>query len=552
MAEFPWQKPDDDDRAPRFPWQRPDASQTDEDEDASGSGTSLPWARTSRDERAADDAPTPEREAVSESGSSAVPHAAEDPDPSMAPDATADADATAADAQPPSARPASSSMPWQTRQDAADPDSPPASGRETVADPSTWQPASASTGAPTDAPAEPETPASGEAPPSTFTPPWRPEEPRPRTKKDRPTPPDVSTAKPGVAPSRTSGRAGRIAAVSTLGAVAAVILVGVGAALIAPMLGGGRDDGVAAATPTPTVVPVAAGEIGMDATTTFVDAISSGNSALALAMLGRTATALTNDDAWAAMVDAYPITDVEISSLGEDTWESQVYAVSYRMDDELIDFTLTVDVDVADPENVVLDLDMPTLEITDGYEGFDITLNGVALDAPGDASYEIFPGAYTVATTTPYFTIDSSPIIAESSIVFLYPYEHEPMLTEEGVAKFREVVRASAEACVGSTMLDAGCGLDVTGGLEGGGSLVDGTVERTLTDEQWAAIDSMEPEASAFDGAMIQEGDFVGDVAFYADWQQNGASGRDQIHGGPWLYSPHVDFSDPDLPVVWV
>jgi hypothetical protein len=330
-----------------------------------------------------------------------------------------------------------------------------------------------------------------------------------------------------------------------------VILVGVGAALIAPMLGGGRDDGVAAATPTPTVVPVAAGEIGMDATTTFVDAISSGNSALALAMLGRTATALTNDDAWAAMVDAYPITDVEISSLGEDTWESQVYAVSYRMDDELIDFTLTVDVDVADPENVVLDLDMPTLEITDGYEGFDITLNGVALDAPGDASYEIFPGAYTVATTTPYFTIDSSPIIAESSIVFLYPYEHEPMLTEEGVAKFREVVRASAEACVGSTMLDAGCGLDVTGGLEGGGSLVDGTVERTLTDEQWAAIDSMEPEASAFDGAMIQEGDFVGDVAFYADWQQNGASGRDQIHGGPWLYSPHVDFSDPDLPVVW-
>ncbi|RCK61584.1 hypothetical protein [Microbacterium sorbitolivorans] len=530
MAEFPWQKPHDDDKAPRFPWQGADEAKSEgtADEVAPEPESSMPW-------RKRDDA--------------APEHVVPAPEPAASRWQSPAADERAREPEVRSPDPAA-----EPREPVTDPpvaDAPEAHQTGPVSDPPVtdspaWQPPAA---APTSSRAQ--APADGEIPPSTFTPPWRPEEPRPKAKKARPTPPTVATSKAQAAPKASSGRAGRIAAVTTFVGLGAAILVGVGAAVVSPMLGDSRDDREPISTPTPTVIPLAAGEIGLDAATTFVNAIAGGNATLALSMLGHTATSLTSDDAWAAMVENYPISDVQITPLAEDAWENQVFAVSYMMDDELIDFTLTVDVDVNDPENVVFDVDLPTLEITEGYEAFDMTLNGVAFDASGSMSYEVFPGAYTLGTTTEYFTIPESVIVAESGMVFMYPYDREPTLTDDGIAKFREVVRAAAEACISSTTLAADCGLEVTGGIQGGAQIIDGTVERSLTDEQWAEIDAMVPTSSAFDGAQFQEGDYIGDVAFVADWQQGGSSGRDQIYGGPWLYAPTVDFSDPDLPVTW-
>jgi len=522
MADFPWQKPDGEgNEAPRFPWQRPESSDDTESRDASPAPAADEVPAAGAHTRDGSDLPSaPEvRAAAAPEDDNATGATAPGEDQEREQGEIADAP-PGAEPEQRSSEPASGSMPWH----------------EAAAD------------APDQSLPEPD---GTDVPPSTFTPPWRPEQPRPSAKRPRPTPRDpapqpAETTAP--AHGRAGSRAARVAGVATLAAVAGAILIAVGAALFVPGRGSGDPP---RASSTPTVVPLAANEIAMDTATTFVDAVVSGNAGTALAMLGTASSPLTTDEAWRAMIEAHPITDVNVVALGEDTWHMQRVDVGYTMNDSRIDFTMSIDVDVADPENVAIDLDLPTLDITDGYEGFDITINGVALDDPGAASYDVFPGSYTVATTTPYFEIAPDPIVASESIVFLYPYEHEPTLTGDGVAKFREAVRASAEACVGSTTLDAGCGLEVTGGLEGGGSLVDGTVERSLTDEQWAEIDAMEPKTSSFDGAMIQEGDMVGSVTFYADWQQNGYSGRDEIHGGPWLYTPHVDFSDPDLPVTW-
>lgn len=524
MAEFPWQKPDKDDEAPRFPWQSKDGAQPEAEADdvAPEIASSMPWQAR----EPADPSPAP----VTDPPAPRTPAAAK-------PDRVAAEPAS--DPEPAGSEPAVEPV------TAPEPD-PEVSAPEPAAEPHAWRPPE-----PTPTTSVPTASGAGDPPPSTFTPPWRPEEPRPKAKKPRPVPPTVAAPKPAAATPRAAGRAGRVAAVVTFAGLGAAILVGVGAAVISPMLGDSGGDREPVATPTPTVIPLAAGEIGLDAATTFVNAVTTGNATLALSMLGHTATSLTSDDAWATMVENYPISDVQISSLTDDAWENQVFAVSYMMDDELIDFTLTIDVDVNDPENVVFDVDLPTLEITEGYEAFDMTLNGVAFDASGSMSYEVFPGAYTLGTTTEYFTIPDSVIVAESGMVFMYPYDREPTLTEDGIAKFREVVRAAAEACISSTTLAADCGLEVTGGVQGGATIVDGTVERSLTDEQWAEIDAMVPTSSAFDGAQIQEGDYIGDVAFVADWQQNGASGRDQIYGGPWLYAPTVDFSDPSFPVTW-
>ncbi|GGO61838.1 hypothetical protein GCM10010910_10590 [Microbacterium nanhaiense] len=568
MAEFPWQKAGDDD-APRFPWQKPE----DEADDEARVESSMPWLRPGDDDRAAlAEDPAPASTPAASTPPARAPEAsaghadAGDSAPSE-PAPSEPAPAEPAHTEPVHAEPAHTDEipPEAAEPDAAEASEPPLTEQarpertrteETARiRPDTPATVRSDAGGDTAAGAGPATEATsaGEVPPSTFTPPWRPDASRPdasrpHSKKPRPTPRAVTDPAPGPGPAPKRGRAAKIAGASTLAAVAGAIVLGIGAALFAS--GSGSPDAVET-SPTPTVVPLAADEIAMDAAGAFVDAIASGNAPAALAMLGAAESTLTSEDTWRTMVENYPITDVAVVNLGDGSWQTQPIDVSYTMNGESVSFMLSVEVDVTEPENTVIDFDLPTLEITDGFEGFDITLNGVALPESGAASYEVLPGAYTVGTTTEYFRIEPAPVIASSSMAFLYPYEHEPTLTEDGVAKFREAVRASAEACVGSTTLDAGCGLSVTGGLEGGGSLVDGTVERSLSDEQWALIDAMVPSASSFDGAKVQEGEFVGDVTFYADWQQNGYSGRDEIHGGPWLYRPHVDFSDPALPVTW-
>jgi len=544
MADFPWQKPspkDGDDA--RFPWQKTDASSEPEAESSEpdaptktpASASSMPWKRQDPPAEAPkatvvreDPAPDP-RVQRAETASAAHDDAVEDA--SAPTDATEQAgrqraafmraaqqQGTAASDTGTPAPSASSSMPWQNHDE------------------------------------EPE--------PSTFTPPWQPEaastspSSRPHAKKPRPTP-RASAAAPAAAAAKVrvpSGRAGRVVGTVVFSAVAAVIALGVGAALFMPMFGSSSpSSGTAGAdpSPTPTVIPRATDEVALEVANAFVDALVAGDADAAAAMLGVTASGLTSAETWKSMLEAYPISDVNVTAMGKDSWDDQLVEVDYTMNEQSVSFMMTIDVDLTTPENTVIDYDLPTLHITDGYEGFDITLNGVPLANPSDSEHDIFPGSYTVSTTTAYFAIESDPIVASEGINFLYPYEHEPALTDEGVTKFRDVVRAAVEGCISTTTLEAGCGLTVSGGLAGGGSIVDGSVERTISDEQWTKIDEMIPTTDSWDGGLVQEGNSIGPVSFFADWNQNGRSGRDEIHGGPWLDSPHVDFADPEFTVTW-
>ena len=330
--------------------------------------------------------------------------------------------------------------------------------------------------------------------------------------------------------------------------LAGTVLIGAGVARLAPtfMPVAEPTPPEASATPTPT-----AGELADAAAHEFIDAIVSGDAVAAFATAGAGEETFLTDEAWRQMLEVYPPTDIAVTTYGDDSGSSFDASASYWMNDQLVDFSFTVLATEGDPESTRIIIDLPRLEFDTSLDGFELSLNGVTLPDTSDASYLVLPGAYALETTSPYFHIDSSPILAESGSEEVDSFWFTPELTDEGIAKFRELVRASAEACVGSTMLDAGCGLAVTGGLEGGGSLVDGTVERRLDDDQWATIDAMTPRASSFDNPIVQEGELVGPVDFFADWQRGGGSGRDEIHGGPWLYTPHVDFSDPALPVTW-
>jgi len=286
----------------------------------------------------------------------------------------------------------------------------------------------------------------------------------------------------------------------------------------------------------------------------FLEAIRTADADALSGMLERPSTAdtaLFTDDVLADMLERHPMARESIAVVGAaDTWGKQVVDVSYVLGDEEIAYTIGVD--TATPGLTgAIDLDLPNLTFDGGYGDLDVSVNGVTVPTGSGDMYAVMPGIYELATSADHLRLSGEPIVATSGFAYAYTHEHAPVLTEEGLAEFRSRVRASAEECLASPTLEASCGLSVTGGLQGGSSLVDGTIERTIDDDSWAAIDALDPTPAAGDPLMMRDGFFSADVVFIGDWTGPAGAGRDQIYGGPSLVGPSVDFGDPDLPVSW-
>lgn len=360
----------------------------------------------------------------------------------------------------------------------------------------------------------------------------------------------MTPARPVGAPrtARTSRKSGNARPI-VFAVAALVVLGGVGVGVISSL-----GDELAPEDPQAAPEPVDPTQSAEETANAFVEALRSADADALAEMLGGAAApdpALFTDDVLAKMLERHPMTRESIAAVGiADAAGGQVVDISYLLGDAEISYTIDVDTTAPDPTGAI-EIDLPSLTFDGGYGDLDVSVNGVAVTTGSGDMYAVMPGVYDLATSADHLRLEGEPIVATTGFAYAYTHEHDPLLTGEGLAEFRSRVRASAEECLASTALDASCGLSVTGGLQGGSSLVDGTIERTIDDDSWAAIDALEPTPSAGDPLVMRDGFFSAEVVFIGDWTGPSGSGRDQIYGGPSLVGPSVDFGDPDLPVTW-
>lgn len=282
----------------------------------------------------------------------------------------------------------------------------------------------------------------------------------------------------------------------------------------------------------------------------YFTALADGDAKAAIKFLSvdKSESTLLTDDVLAASLEAAPLDDIEIVDEGQKKGSV--------VDDLVVGFTLggepyesTLSLNDYDGDNV--------WEITSGgvnyievyrFQGLGLTINGTPFD--GEEAM-VFPGTYELGLAGENFTLGDDPVVTaydgynapDMSLL-------EPTLTEAGLAAFRSVVHAAVDACIASTALAAGCGLDIPGTLSDGTQMSDGTISRTLSAEAITTIDSMVPTLS-FTNPTLAEGEFIGGVTTSGQCTQNGQSGTCSVLFGPSLGRPSVDMGADDLTVLW-
>ncbi|MFF1571243.1 hypothetical protein ACFVWR_00725 [Leifsonia sp. NPDC058292] len=189
-----------------------------------------------------------------------------------------------------------------------------------------------------------------------------------------------------------------------------------------------------------------------------------------------------------------------------------------------------------------------SIDLGDRFSGLAITVNGVE---SSQSPIVVFPGAYTLATTTPNFAIGGdATVIAPGGFESPSLTGLKVSLTDEGKAAFRQAVTAAVNECLASKSLAAGCGLTVPETLSDGTKLVDGTLTRTLSADGQAKLASLAP-VDSLTAPLNVRGESIGGVDTTAQCEKNGRSGTCSVLFGPSLGEPLVDFSADPLVVRW-
>jgi hypothetical protein len=341
-------------------------------------------------------------------------------------------------------------------------------------------------------------------------------------------------------PKRKMGTGALIAIVggSILGVVVLVAAVMFGVSRIGggPGDGGGGDDAPAAKASSPS-----------DAVTGFLTAVADADAEKALGYLGSppSDTSMLTDEVLAASNTLAPITGIEVPEESGKSGSADVTA-TYLIGGESVTTTFSaLDYD----DDGQWEISGGTGYIyTGSFDGLGLTINGQEVE--GD-EVEVFPGSYQLATTLPNFTLSG-----ESIVKVTEPYASaetsgiEPVLTEEALQTFRGLVRESVNACIASTTLAAGCGLELPATISDGTQLTDGTITRTLDANANATLDSLKATPS-YDNPTLVEGEYIGSPSVEADCTKNGTTGRCSIYFAPSLGTPSVDMASDNPTVNW-
>ncbi|GAA4740102.1 hypothetical protein GCM10025783_08780 [Amnibacterium soli] len=183
-------------------------------------------------------------------------------------------------------------------------------------------------------------------------------------------------------------------------------------------------------------------------------------------------------------------------------------------------------------------------------KGLDVTVNGVRTTMPDDG-LQVFPGAYRVALASPALALTGDGRVDLTSPDQFLRYDAlKPELSDEGLATFRRLVKASVKHCLAQRTLSAGCGLSIKSPLRDGVRFDQGSVRRSSTPEMTAKIAHLEPTSTLDTPSLMSAGVFKSpDVK--ATGSKNGAHGSFSLLFGPVLGTAYVDMSAKDPQVSW-
>lgn len=279
----------------------------------------------------------------------------------------------------------------------------------------------------------------------------------------------------------------------------------------------------------------------------YLTAIADGDAELAGSFVDRTSSdTLLTDEVLAKSAELAPITNIVVDEdvIEEDETESVVSATF-----DVGDKTVTRDFRVWNFSDEWQIFDGLMNVSLSPFGGLDSTVNGVV---PGDDYARVFPGTYQIELGVEQFTLSGDTntftLVTEEDSEAMY--DVQPVLTEEATEKFRALVRTSLTECVAQTSLATPCGLDVTGPLSDGAMPVDGTIQRTLTAEGDAALNSLKPTPSYDQPTVVSSSDYIQiNTTLEADVDGQRVSGE-LLFGGQ-LKQPHVDFAQKSPAVTW-
>jgi len=211
---------------------------------------------------------------------------------------------------------------------------------------------------------------------------------------------------------------------------------------------------VPASVPGATVTPVTQSDTAQAAVQGYLQAVSSGDSASAIAYAANPPMeqSLLTDELLAANQAVAPITDIAVTEgTGSD---HQTVQAAYNLGGTPVSTTFEVTrvngVWLLDAVAAPLPLDLSTIV------GVDLTINGVQLL---NINPTVFPGRYTVATSSGWYKLSGGTVQVENATPSGGAPAATLALASSGVSAIRKAAQAKLNSCLKKNSLaPAGCG----------------------------------------------------------------------------------------------
>lgn len=348
----------------------------------------------------------------------------------------------------------------------------------------------------------------------------------------------AAAARPGAALQAKAAGLSRGAIIGIVaGAVVAIVLV---VAIFGMLASSGASTSADPAAPEDTAAGAVEG---------FLTALAEGDAETAARLAGADPDdPVLSEEVLDRSLELAPISGIEVEDLDEEGAYRHMVRASFEIGAHSASRSFTVwhtregwDIDDA----LVA---LPLFEL----EGLGLEVNGAATL---DGYPSVFPGAYEIGVENDAFEVvaQDAPIgvVAVVSRDDVDPlFSVDARLTEESTETFRSLVRASLEECLAMTGLSTPCGLDVSDPLADGAIPIDGTAQRSLTEEGELALDELSPSPDhERPGKMISYDYITVHTRIEADRGGETVSGT--LYSSGELLRPSVDFSEEEPTVSW-
>lgn len=282
--------------------------------------------------------------------------------------------------------------------------------------------------------------------------------------------------------------------------------------------------------------------------TNYLTAISEGRAADAKKFLHSISSddSLLTDEVLKDSLTRAPITDINV---GEPTGGGTILEVSvtYKVGSESAS-----DEYMVNAESGKISTSPPRLSLY-SLKGVDTTVNGVKAKS-GENSHAVFPGSYVIASANKYLEVDGkTTVVVTSGKDHTSASDLKLKVSQAGIDLFREKVVTEAKACLASKALDPGCNMAISGTLNDGSTVADGSLTRTQDAENAAKLENVVPQPGISVPTILSAND-LGSIKISGTCTDSGRTVECTLWGfgkGTRFPKASLNVAEEDPKVVW-